>query len=322
VGCPGMITSPKIARGTASDFADRGAAEITRGQRTVNLLGVGIPVVGLVLAIVLLWHRFVGPTALGIMAVMYALSGVGITVGFHRLLTHRSFETSRGIRALFAILGSMALEGPVIKWVANHRMHHTFADEPGDPHSPHVVARPGVLGGLSGLWHAHAGWMFGASHRAAPERFARDLLEEPAMRLIDRTFLLWALAGLALPFAAGVLVSGTVGGGLLALLWGGLVRIFVLHHATFAINSLCHFLGRRRFRTDDESRNVFWLAPLSFGESWHNNHHAFPTSAFHGLRRRELDPGGWVIRGLERVGLVWNVRRPSPEQQASKALRA
>jgi len=317
-----MSTTPKAPRGTAAQFAAQGAAEITRSQRIINVLGVGVPAAGLVLAIVLLWNRFVGPLPLAIMGVMYALSGMGITVGYHRLLTHRSFETSRWMRAVFAVLGSTALEGPVIKWVANHRMHHAFADEPGDPHSPHVAPRPGALGALSGLWHAHAGWMFGGSHRAEPQRFAPDLLQDPVMRLIDRTFLAWALAGLAIPFAAGMAISGTVGGGLLALLWGGLVRIFLLHHATFAINSLCHFLGRRRFRTTDESRNVAWLAPLSFGEAWHNNHHAFPTSAFHGLRRREVDPGGWIIRALELSGLAWNVRRPTPEQQAVKGLRA
>jgi stearoyl-CoA desaturase (delta-9 desaturase) len=299
---------------------ERGGAPLTGGQRIANLLGVGIPAAGLVAAIVLLWGTFVGPTALAIALVMYALSGMGITVGYHRLFTHRSFETSRPMRAVFAILGSMAVEGPVIKWVSNHRMHHAFADEDGDPHSPHAGEHAGVLGALRGLWHAHAGWMIGPYHRARPERFARDLLGEPAIRLIDRTFMVWVLSGLALPFAAGLLISGTVRGGLLALLWGGLVRVFVLHHATFAINSLCHFLGRRRFATDDESRNLFWLAPFSFGESWHNNHHAFPTSAFHGLRRREVDPGGWLIRALEVTGLAWNVRRPSAQQLSAKAL--
>jgi stearoyl-CoA desaturase (delta-9 desaturase) len=157
------------------------------------------------------------------------------------------------------------------------------------------------------------------SHRAAPERYARDLLADPALRFVDRTFALWVVAGLALAFGIGYAVFGTLRGALLTLLWGGLVRIFALHHVTFSINSLCHFMGGRRFHTGDESRNLAWLAPFSFGEAWHNNHHAFPTSAFHGLRRREIDPGGWVIRGLQRVGLAWNVRRVSVDEQTAKA---
>jgi stearoyl-CoA desaturase (Delta-9 desaturase) len=300
--------------------AERGAEPMTRAQRIANLLGVAVPAAGVVVAIVLLWGRFVGPAPLVIALVMYVATGLGISVGFHRHLGHRAFQTFPAVRAVLAVLGSMALEGPVIKWVSNHRMHHAYADEPGDPHSPHVRERHGPIGGLAGLWHAHAGWMFSASNRATPERYASDLLADPAIRMIDRTFMVWALAGAVLPFGLGLAVSGTLRGGLLALLWGGLVRIFVLHHVTFGINSLCHFLGRRRFPTDDESRNLFWLAPVSFGEAWHNNHHAFPTSAFHGLRGREVDPGGWLISALERLGLAWNVRRPTRAQQEARAL--
>jgi stearoyl-CoA desaturase (delta-9 desaturase) len=164
------------------------------------------------------------------------------------------------------------------------------------------------------------GWIF-KGDRPARERYARDLLADPMIRLVDRTFVVWVTIGFALPFLAGLGSTRSLEGGLLALLWGGLVRIFLLHHMTFAVNSLCHFFGRRRFRTDDESRNVRWLAPVSFGEAWHNNHHAFPTSAFHGLRPAEIDPGGWVIRALERGGLAWNVRRVSPERRAAKLAR-
>jgi stearoyl-CoA desaturase (delta-9 desaturase) len=315
-----MALAPSSHAGGVQPAVERGAEPMTRGQRTANLLGVTVPAAGVVLAIVLLWDRFVGPGPLAIAVVMYVLTGLGISVGFHRLLAHRAFQTFPAVRAVLAVLGSMALEGPVIKWVSNHRMHHAYADEPGDPHSPHVRDHHGPLGGLGGLWHAHAGWMFSASNRATPQRYASDLLGDRTMRVIDRTFMLWALAGAALPFALGLAVSGTLRGGLLALLWGGLVRIFVLHHVTFGINSLCHFLGRRRFPTDDESRNLAWLAPVSFGEAWHNNHHAFPTSAFHGLRGRELDPGGWLIGALERLGLAWNVKRPTRAQQAAREL--
>jgi stearoyl-CoA desaturase (delta-9 desaturase) len=287
------------------------------------VLGVVLPIGGFVAALVLLWDELVGPLELTTMGVLYVLTGLGITVGFHRLLTHRAFETTAPVKAAFAILGSMAVQGPVINWVADHRKHHAFTDAEGDPHSPHLSRLPGLLGALGGLWHAHVGWLFTEAGRAERGRYARDMLDDPVMRFVDRGFFAWVLAGLAVPFCVGWLVGGTLRAGLTTLLWAGLVRIFVLHHVTFAINSLCHFLGRRRFATDDESRNVAWLAPLSFGESWHHNHHAFPRSAFHGLRRGEavLDPGGWVVRLLERLGLAWNVVRIAPERQLARLAR-
>ena len=285
-------------------------------------MGVFVPLGAFVAALVLLWQRFVGPLDLAVMTAMYVATGLGVTVGFHRLLTHRSFQTVGWIRAVFAVLGSMSVQGPVIHWVSDHRKHHAFTDEEGDPHSPHVGAGRGLRRALAGLWHAHVGWLFSAAGRAEPQRYARDLVADPLMRGISRLFPGWVALGLAIPFAIGYAATGSLRGGLIGLLWGGLVRIFLLHHVTFAINSVCHFFGRRRFATDDESRNVFWLAVPSFGEAWHHNHHAFPTSAFHGLRRREIDPGGLVIRGLERLGLAWDVVRPSPERQAEKALAA
>ena len=293
---------------------------MTRAQQIGNILGVFLPVCGLALAVVLLWNRFVGAEALAIMAVMYVLTGIGVTVGLHRLLAHRAFEAPPAVRGTLAVLGTMAMQGPVIRWVTNHRKHHAYTDEEGDPHSPHLTRHRGVVGAAVGLWHSHVGWIF-ERERAPYERFARDLLKDPVILFVDRTVLVWVALGLALPCAVGFLLTGTVGGAAIALLWGGAVRIFLVHHVTFAINSLCHFVGRRRFDTDDHSRNVFWLAPLSMGEAWHNNHHAFPTSAFHGLRRRELDVGGWVIRGLEAVGLARNVQRVSPERLHTKLRR-
>ena len=298
-----------------------GDGEMTRGQQIGNILGVFLPVCGLVLAVVLLWNRFVGAEALVIMAVMYVLTGIGVTVGLHRLLAHRAFEAPPAVRGTLAVLGTMAMQGPVIRWVTNHRKHHVYTDEEGDPHSPHLSRRRGVVGAVLGLWHSHVGWIF-ERERAPYERYARDLLRDPVILFVDRTVLVWVALGLALPCAAGFLLTGTLGGAAIALLWGGAVRIFLVHHVTFAINSLCHFVGRRRFDTDDHSRNVFWLAPLSMGEAWHNNHHAFPTSAFHGLRRSELDIGGWVIRGLEAMGLARNVQRVSPERLRTKLRRA
>jgi stearoyl-CoA desaturase (delta-9 desaturase) len=240
--------------------------------------------------------------------------GFGITVGFHRLFTHRAFKTSTAMRAVWAILGSMALEGPVIEWVAYHRRHHAFSDREGDPHSPHVGHGDGWSGALRGLFYAHVGWVLFSTEPAEEERYAPDLLKDPVVRFVDRTFLLWAVLGLALPFVLGVAITGTLYGGLLGLLWGGAVRIFFLHHIT-----LCHFFGRQAFPTQDESRNLAWLAPFTFGEAWHNNHHAFPTSARHGIGHAELDPSAALIALMERVGLAWDVVRISPERIAAKA---
>jgi stearoyl-CoA desaturase (delta-9 desaturase) len=292
---------------------------MSRAHRVGNVLGVFVPVAGVAAAAIVLWGDLVGLHDLAFAAVLYVLTGVGITVGFHRLFTHRSFDTVQPIRAALAVFGSMAVQGPIINWVADHRKHHAFTDEEGDPHSPHLTRHVGALGALEGLWHAHVGWLFHDSGRADRERYAPDLLRDPVIRFVDRAFFLWVALGLALPAAAGWALGGGWAGALAGLLWGGLVRIFLLHHVTFAINSLCHFMGRSRFETGDHSRNLFWLAPFSFGESWHNNHHAFPISAFHGLRRREVDPGGWLIVALERARLAWNVKRVSPERQTAKA---
>ena len=265
------------------------------------------------------WSSLLHPSDLVVFAIMYVLTGLGVTVGFHRLFTHRSFATARPVRAVLAALGSAAIEGPVIAWVADHRKHHAFSDQPGDPHSPHVDHGGGLRGALRGLLHAHLGWLFIHTQRGNKQRYAPDLIADPVVSFVSRTFLLWVLAGLAAAFGLGVLIGGSVEAGLTGLLWGGAVRMFVLHHVTYSINSLCHFFGRRRFDTGDESRNLAWLALPSFGEAWHNNHHAFPTSAEHGLRWWEVDVSGLVIRGLEKLGLAWDVVRVPPERQLRKA---
>ena len=289
-------------------------------DRAVTALITGVPPLLLALAGLQLWNRELRWRDVVIFVVMYVPVGLGVTVGFHRLLTHRSFMTSAWMRGMLAVLGTMSVEGPVISWVADHRKHHAYSDRLGDPHSPHVDHGGGWRGALRGLAHAHVGWLFDHSQRGARERFAPDLLSDPVVALVDRTFLLWSLLGLAIPFGLGVLIGGTVNAGLDGMLWGGAVRIVLLHHVTYSINSLCHYFGRRRFLTDDHSRNLLWLAPLSFGEAWHNNHHAFPTSAFHGLGRTEIDFSGLLITALERAGLVWDVQRVAPERQAARAL--
>ncbi|MGA2319161.1 MAG: acyl-CoA desaturase [Solirubrobacteraceae bacterium] len=287
-------------------------------DRVANLVVTIVPIGLLGLAMWLTWGGALHWPDLVVLAITYLLTGAGITVGFHRLLTHRSFKTSPALRALFAVLGSAAIEGPVIEWVSNHRKHHRFSDRPGDPHSPHVDHASGWRGAMSGLFHAHVGWIFADGPLADRERYAKDLLADPLVSFIDRTFLVWVLAGLAFPFALGLALSGSIFGGLTGLLWGGAVRIFFLHHATFSINSLCHFFGRRRFATGDESRNLLWLSLPTLGEAWHNNHHAFPSSARHGLRWWQLDPSGWLIAVLERMGLVWDVVRVTPERELAK----
>jgi stearoyl-CoA desaturase (Delta-9 desaturase) len=295
---------------------------MTRTHKLVNLAGVTLPLAGLVLAIVLLWERMVGPKELAILLVGYALTGIGITVGYHRLFTHRSFQTFRPVRYVFAVLGQMAVEGSVVAWVADHRKHHQFSDAEGDPHSPHAGFGDGILEALRGLWHAHTGWIFSGAGRADHARYAKDLLDDRGLRLISRLFGPTVLVSLLLPALVGWLWIGGRYGFLAGLIWGGAVRILLLHHVTWSINSICHFFGRRQFRSQDESRNVWWLSLISFGESWHNNHHAFPTSAYHGLRRLQVatDPGAWVIWLLERVGLAWKVTRIPQAKQAAKTI--
>ena len=286
-------------------------------QRIGNLIGVTVPFAGLFIALFLTWERLIGPRELAILAVMYVLSALGNSVGFHRLLTHRSFETFRPVKYVFAVLGSLAVQGPVIKWVASHRKHHAHADAEGDPHSPHGFGE-GFRASVRGLFHSHVGWLLTSGHQADPRRYARDLIEDRGMVAISRAFPLIVAGGLLVPFALGYAWSGNLGGALAALVCGGLVRVFLYHHVTFSVNSVCHFFGSRRFATDDESTNVFWLALPSMGEAWHNNHHAFPRSATHGLRWWEVDPSALLIRSLRRVGLAWNVIEIAPERQRQR----
>ena len=288
---------------------------MTRAERIANLIGVVVPFLGLIAAVVLLWNQWVDWIDLMIMAVTYLLYGAGVTVGFHRLLTHRAFQTYKPVEYSFAILGSMGLQGGVLDWVADHRKHHAHTDQEGDPHSPHV----GHGEGLKGLWHAHIGWLFETQGQADWKKYAKDLYEDPNMKRINRLFPLWALMSLLVPTVLGFVLHGfTAEGALRGLVWGGLVRAFFLHHITWSINSVCHFFGRRRFDIEDHSTNVAWLALPSLGEAWHHNHHAFPRSAAHGLRWYEIDPSKWIIGGMQKAGLAWNVVRITPERQEAK----
>jgi stearoyl-CoA desaturase (delta-9 desaturase) len=266
-----------------------------------------------------LWAVALGWNDIFVLASMYVATGLGITVGFHRLFTHRSFKTTRPIRLALAALGSMAIEGPIVSWVADHRKHHAFSDRLGDPHSPHVEHGHGLKGALKGLVHAHVGWLFIHTHRGRKTRYAPDLMRDPDIAWIDRTFIWWANGGFLASFVLGFVYGGfNWRAGVTGMLWGGLVRVLLLHHATYSINSLCHYFGRRPFETGDESRNLGWLAPLSLGEAWHNAHHAFPTSARHGLDRWQLDISAAIIVALERLGLAWDVVRIDAAKLAAK----
>jgi stearoyl-CoA desaturase (Delta-9 desaturase) len=287
-------------------------------DRFANVVVTLGPLVLLGVAVWQAWANTLHWRDIAILGVGYVLTGFGVTVGYHRLLTHRSFKTSPALRGVFAVLGSAAIEGPAIEWVATHRKHHAFSDEEGDPHSPHVGYGSGFVGAFKGLFYAHVGWVLRDVEVADESRYAKDLLDDPVVRFVDRTFLLWVAVGLAIPFGVGVALSSSLAGGLTALLWGGGVRIFVGHQVTFCINSLCHFFGRRPFATGDESRNLAWLALPTFGESWHNNHHAFPTSARHGLGRGEVDISAGLVTLLEKAGLAWDVVRVPPDRQLAK----
>lgn len=277
-------------------------------QRWVVLTLTLIPFAGFVAAMVSLWGRGFTGTDGSILLGMYMFTGLGVTVGFHRLLTHHSFNTPRPLRLFFATAGSMALQGSVISWVADHRRHHAHSDKPGDPHSPHLAEEDGIIGVLKGLWHAHTGWFFD-EERTERERWAPDMFKDKAMVRVDRLFPALSVLTFVFPAAVGYAFTGTLGGAFSALLWGGLARVFLLHHVTWSVNSICHFFGRRPFETADYSTNNWPLALVSFGESWHNTHHAFPTSAVHGVERWQPDMSAFVISALERVGLARDVKR-------------
>ncbi len=288
-------------------------------QKYANLGAVVVPFIAFIVAVVLLWNKAVGAIDLAIFFVLYVVTGLGVTVGYHRLLTHRAFSVSKPVEYAFAIAGSMALEGPPIAWVADHRLHHAHTDEEGDPHSPHV----GHGSGLKGLWHAHSGWLTKTQGSAEFRKYARDLTEDKGMRWISRNFILFAGLSLLIPFVAGFILHGfSLTAALWTLLWAGFVRIFFIHHVTWSINSICHFFGRRRFDIEDKSTNVAWLALVTFGESWHHNHHAFPRSARQGLGRWEIDPSAMFIWMLEKLGIAKNVVRITPERQQAKLVGA
>jgi stearoyl-CoA desaturase (Delta-9 desaturase) len=290
---------------------------VLRWQRFAMVTIVTVPILGVAAALWYGYGRGVSTVDVGLFAGFYVATGLGITVGFHRLLTHQSFRAPTWVRVLFASLGSMAIQGAVVDWVATHRRHHAYTDEVGDPHSPHVDFEDGLGGMLRGLWHAHAGWMFTADS-TLKETWAPDLLREEPMMRVHRAFPWFLLASFVAPAILGGLLTMSLMGAVTGFLWGSLVRIFLLHHVTWSINSICHVFGTRPFESHDESRNNAVMAVLGFGEGWHNAHHAFPASARHGLRWWELDVSWLVIRTLAVLRLARDIKLPTPAQLARR----
>ena len=278
----------------------------SRFEKSVLLLAVILPLLGTVWATVLLWNRLVGWTDILVLVVFYVMTACGIGVGFHRMLTHKSFEAPEPVRFFFLALGSMALQGSAIEWAATHHKHHAKSDKEGDPHSP-----------LEGFWTSHVGWLF-RDRFVKGGVWAKPYVNDRTAQIIDETFLLWAVLGFVLP---GVLAYSLGGSFWLGVLWGGLVRLFLAHHVTWSVNSVCHTFGRREFESNDESRNEWVVGLLGLGEGWHNNHHAFPKAAYHGMKWYQFDFNALVIRIMKRLHLVRNVWMPKAEDMEARRLR-
>jgi stearoyl-CoA desaturase (Delta-9 desaturase) len=285
-----------------------------RGEQFALYTFVIVPFLAFLAAVPVAWGWGLSWTDVGLFVVFYYVSGLGITIGYHRLFTHKSFRATRALRIALAVAGSMAIEGPLIRWVADHRRHHAFSDREGDPHSPWRFGTS-TRALAKGFWYAHIGWMFDLEHTNRA-KYAPDLMAERDMLVVDRLFPVWLLASLLLPGLLGGLITMSLGGALSALFWASLVRIFLLHHVTWSINSVCHMIGERPFAARDRSANFWPLAILSFGESWHNMHHADPTAARHGVLRGQLDTSARIIWIFERLGWVYDVRWPRPERLA------
>ncbi|MFI5531632.1 acyl-CoA desaturase [Kitasatospora sp. NPDC051853] len=296
--------------------ATRGGEQQGLAERITLGLFIGVPFLALLAAVPVAWGWGLGWTDLAIMTVMYFVACHGITVGFHRYFTHGSFKAKRPLVVAMAIAGSLAIEGPLVRWVADHRKHHRFSDKEGDPHSPWRYGES-VPALMKGLWWAHMGWLF--DEEQTPQlKYAPDLVNDPVIRAISRLFWLWTLISMLIPPVIGGLVSMSWQGALTAFFWGSLVRVALLHHVTWSINSICHAVGERPFKSRDRSGNVWWLAVLSCGESWHNLHHADPTSARHGVLRGQVDSSARLIRWFEQLGWARDVRWPDEARIAAR----
>lgn len=310
-----VINIERDTPGTKSSFPAPGPSvyvnnqSLQRLQQRVALISILVPTGGTVVAVATIPFLGISGTAIGLLVMFYSLTMTGIIVGFHRYFSHQSFDTHRPIQVILAILGSMAVQGPLVNWVATHRRHHKYSDSPLDAHSPHWQEEKS-LSGWQGWWHSHIGWML-TSKMTNTTLFAKDILRDPLMAQVNRWYFGWVLLGLMLPALLGGLLTMSLVGAWQGLLWGGLVRIFLVHHVCWAISSVSHNYGARPFETDDNSTNNLWLAIPSFGGTWHNNHHAFPASPITGLMWWQVDIGGYIIRVLAIFGLAWKLRVPS-----------
>lgn len=321
-----MISAPVMRGGVDLSAVNVGAPgtepapRAGRAQLLLTSLLVLLPASGVGYALVRFWSHGISWFDVVLAVVMYAATGLGVTVGFHRLLTHRSFRARRWLKVALTVVGTMALEGSSISWVAQHRRHHASSDRNGDPHSPWIYG--GEARKLfRGFWHAHIGWLF-VGQQNDSEHWRADLVKDHDVRRVNALTPLWSALSLLIPFGVGYAITHTLWGAVLALIWGGLVRIFVLHHVTWSINSVCHVFGKRPFRSNDRSTNFAPLALLSFGESWHNAHHAYPGLARHGVDRGQIDISALVIRLFERLGWVSSVKWPTPAKLALRRIEA
>ncbi|MCY0942262.1 MULTISPECIES: acyl-CoA desaturase [Streptomyces] len=306
---PDLIEDAPASSDTSSPSATLGGENKRSVEQIALLLFITVPFLALLAVVPLAWGWGVSWLDLGLMVFMYFLACHGITIGFHRYFTHGSFKAKRPLRIALAVMGSMAVEGPLVRWVADHRKHHKFSDHEGDPHSPWRFGEtlPALM---KGLWWAHIGWLFD-EEQTDQQKYAPDLIKDPAIRRISRDFIFWTMFSLAIPPLVGGLVTMSWWGAFTAFFWGSLVRVALLHHVTWSINSICHAVGKRPFKSRDRSGNVWWLAVLSCGESWHNLHHADPTSARHGVLRGQVDSSARLIRWFEQLGWATDVRWPS-----------
>jgi stearoyl-CoA desaturase (Delta-9 desaturase) len=288
-------------------------------QQYIHAVAINIiPLLGTIVAFAIAFRLGIGALEIELLLSMYTLTLIGISIGFHRYFAHCAFQTNVTLRVILAILGSMACQGPVIYWVSNHRRHHQFSDQPEDPHSPHWYENRS-LSKAEGLWHAQIRWTF--SHKITNSFFfCKDLLHDPLVSKINSFYYFWVMLSILIPSIVGGIVTKNSYGILLGFLWGGCVRIFFSYHFTNSINSLTHLYGNRPFDTQEHSRNILWLAIPTFGEAWHNNHHAFPSSAKFGLEWWQLDVGYLLIRTLELSGVIWNVKTPTAKMIKTKSV--
>jgi len=306
-----------IVKEPAADTPASELGSLSLGARVTTLVVILLPMAALIVGIAYAWGWGIGWTELGLLVGMYLLTGFGVTIGYHRYFTHRSFKAGRFMTFVLGALGSMSVEGPVLRWVAFHRAHHQHSDEHDDPHSPHNHGE-GIIGVIKGFWNAHCGWLM-VDYTKGLDRYVVDLKKDRLVRWTSHLFPVWVLVSFIIPGVLGGLITLSWSGVLLGMLWGGLIRILVVHHITWSVNSVCHMWGTRPFRSHDESRNNPIVGVLALGEGWHNNHHAFPTSARHGLRWWEVDTSYIVIWTMEKLGLVWDVKVPTRERLAEKA---